>query len=263
MRPALPIVVFVSLVGLRAPCASAQDTGQADATSSTAARALFNEGVELAERGEWPNAAERFHRAIALRDSAVIAYNLGTALAHLGHPVEAAERFRRVIRDASADASLRASATEELASVEPTIAWITIRVGGPSGALRVAIDGHPIHEALVGVAVPVDPSAHEISLLDADDAAAATSTVTLAEGERREVSIDAPATEVVAPEVAAPPLVAPIVPPPPSDDTWLWVGVGTGAAVLVAGVIITIVFVSTSGGPSAWSGNAGIIEARP
>jgi hypothetical protein len=257
MRLVIQFVACLAGLAVLAPTARAQD-----ATASVAARALFNEGVQLAEADQWEAAADRFHRALALRDSAVIAYNLGTTLTHLGHPVEAAECFRRVSRDASADPALRENATQELAAAEPTIAWMTIV--GASDGLHLAIDGRAVHAALLGSAVPVDPGAHAITLVDGDGVAVVTQSVSLEPGERREVSLDVPEPEPEAePEPAPPPLTLPAPEPPPQDDTWLWVGVGSGAGLLViGGIILTIVLVSTPG-PTPWSGNAGIVEARP
>lgn len=239
-----------------------------DATASSAARALFNEGVALAEQEQWSDAAERFERAIALRDSAVIAYNLGLALEHLGRPVEAAERFRRVARDAAADATMRASANTALAEVEPHIAWVTITIEGDRLGRALRVDGHEIPEALIGAATPVDPGTHAISLSEPGGAEVSTQSITMAEGQRESVTLASPPRPepVPEPEVVTPPVQEPVVdltpapPPPPSDDTWLWVGIGAGAAVVVAGIVVTIVLVTTPAQASPWSGNAGVIE---
>ncbi|HMI90773.1 MAG TPA: hypothetical protein VK509_05385, partial [Polyangiales bacterium] len=60
-----------------------------DASRAASARALFEEGVTFADQGHWDEASDRFRRALALRDSAVIAYNLASALQETGHLVEA------------------------------------------------------------------------------------------------------------------------------------------------------------------------------
>lgn len=237
-----------------------------DATASSAARALFNEGVTLAEQEQWADAAERFERAIALRDSAVIAYNLGLALEHLGRPVEAAERFRRVARDAAADGAMRASATTALAEVEPRIAWVTITVEGDRLDRALRVDGHAIPDALVGAPTPVDPGTHAITLTEPDGTDVSTRSITMTEGQRESIALASPPRpEVVAePEPVPAPTHEPVVdlspPPASSDDTWLWVGIGSGAAVVVAGIVVTIVLVSTPSQASPWAGNAGVIE---
>lgn len=237
-----------------------------DATASSAARALFNEGVTLAEQEQWAEAAERFERAIALRDSAVIAYNLGLALEHLGRPVEAAERFRRVARDAAADATMRASATTALAEVEPQIAWVTITVEGDRLDRALRVDGHAIPDALVGAPTPVDPGTHAITLNEPDGTEVSTRSITMTEGQRESVALASPPRPEVVPEPAPEPTSEPVVdlspspPPAASDDTWLWVGIGAGAAVVVAGIVVTIVLVSTPAQASPWAGNAGVIE---
>ncbi|MCC7535187.1 MAG: hypothetical protein IT379_03195, partial [Deltaproteobacteria bacterium] len=63
-----------------------QPTGGTE-DQAAAARELFREGVGFSDRSEWAPAADRFRRALALRNLPVIAHNLGVALARMGRVV--------------------------------------------------------------------------------------------------------------------------------------------------------------------------------
>src|SRR5690349_21617960 len=55
------------------------------------ARALFEEGVALADKGDWSAAADRFGRAYELKPTAGIAFNWSSALTKTGKLVQASE----------------------------------------------------------------------------------------------------------------------------------------------------------------------------
>lgn len=256
------LVALLSL--LPAAFARAQD---GSATSATAARALFVEGVAAADAEDWATAAERFGRALSLRPSATIAMNLGVALEHLGRLVEAMELLRGVARDAAANPEVRASATESLAALEPRIAWVHLTVDGPLDGVIFSVDERPLSAALVGTLVPVDPGLHRF-VASRDHGEVASLSLTLTEGGREDAHLAIPA-RVEAPlptEVAAPvddaPLEAPLeIPLPPSGPDPLALGLGIGGGVLLAGgvVALVLVFALPSGG-MPFMGNAGVVE---
>ncbi|UJR78437.1 tetratricopeptide repeat protein [Sandaracinus amylolyticus] len=177
---------------LLAPAAHAQDP---DPARGAAARALFQEGVGLARRGDYAEAIDRFRRAQALRPAAPIAYNLAAALAHEGELVEAAELLERVLRDPSIPPQLRASAERQRDQIAPRVGRLTVRLEGDHGGVRVHIDERELPEAMVGVPVPIDPGAHEIrAMRDGEDVA--HERIEIGEAERREVALTIPARVV-------------------------------------------------------------------
>src|SRR5262249_4633550 len=127
------------------------------------ARALFSEGVKLADRGNWSEAADRFRRALALRDSPVIAYNLASALKELDQLVAASELLQRIAGNSEVDAALRKSANATLAEITPRIARITVHTEGMSQGDEIAIDEQPLLEAQLEVAIPIDPGTHAVA----------------------------------------------------------------------------------------------------
>ncbi len=114
----------LAMLALTAPRLEAQD----EARASAAARALFQEGVDCVDAGDWACAAERFGQAARLRPSPVILSNQGVALMHVGRLVEASEAFRAVLRDASASEALHADAERYVAEIAPRLGRLTISV---------------------------------------------------------------------------------------------------------------------------------------
>lgn len=229
-----------------------------------AARALFEEGVAHADAGRWNDAADRFSRAHSLRPTPEIAYNLSTALARVGHLVSAAELLRQVIDDPQATARVRAAAEARLAEVDRRLCHVTVHVEG-AGPARVWLDGRPLDAAAIGVAVAVDPGTHVLEVRTGARTASSR-TVTLSDGKRETIVLEAPAPDLQAvrpPPVLAAPAVAPraadvvAAPPARSDGDafwrkgWFW---GTVAAVAVT-VGVGALLASRSGQGDPVGGN--------
>lgn len=263
-------IVLVSCVlvaaCLQTPLAAAQTE---DASRAASARALFEEGVALADQGHWEEASDRFRRALALRDSAVIAYNLASALQETGRLIEASELLRRVRADAAADAELRASASSALAALEPRIAKLSVQVRDRQSADHVRLDARELLPAELDVALPIDPGAHTLRVERAGQTVAERA-LTIAEGESQTVVLE------IAPPVPTPREVAVAAPPvqaapahtshaePPLTGRWyFWAGVG--AAAVGVGVLVAVL-ASAGGGelsePAAGDFEPGVVGVR-
>ena len=92
------MLLCMCLAWVAAPHCATAEPG-ADPARDASARELFEQGVALAERGDWVAAEDRFRRALSLRNSSVIAYNLASALCEQGKLVEASELLHRVLAD--------------------------------------------------------------------------------------------------------------------------------------------------------------------
>jgi len=219
-----------SMLVATCPVASAQDAD--DPAARATARALFTEGVGFVDAEQWTEAADRFERARALYDSAVIHFNLATVYLELGRLVEASEHLRDVIRRDDGEEDVRRAARERLTDVDARIAHLTIRVEGEAD--EVTRDGATVPSVALGVAAPVDPGRHELRALRGGDVVA-EETVELAEAASEEVVLVVPASVVIGdPELPDPD------PDPTVDDEpfyaswWFWTIVGVvvvGAAV--------------------------------
>lgn len=232
-----------------------------DALHSASARALFEEGVKLADAGQWNDAAERFQRALSLRDSQVIRYNLAAALVELGRVVEASEMLRQVQRGAGDDPELRTQAEQQLALANSRLARLTIRVEGELGGREVSLDGRTLSSALVGVAIPVDPGSHAVKLLAGDTELDAQS-VQLPDGASTAITLSGEL--VPTPQQAARSMVAeqpaPVMHDEPAPEQRskrrLWWGIGGAAVVVISAAVVGAVLASNkSASPSAFQGN--------
>lgn len=259
------LLCLACLICAASPRALAQD-GSADAVRDASARLLFQQGVTLAEHGDWVNAADRFRRALALRSSPVIAYNLASALSELGKLVEASETLRRVLTDDNAEPALRHLAVQLSRSLSDRIARIVIDVQGQQLGDSVILDGHVMHAAQLSVEIPVDPGDHQLRLERAGQTVD-LQTFALAQGARQELRLVAPPLSAAtpagerslaraAPAALALPAPAPQREPQPSLFTrwWFWTG---AAGVVVLGSVAALA--AASGGSSraepAFQGN--------
>lgn len=250
-----PLLVFalsiVSQLGLSVALAQS-----ADPTFDTSvARSLFQEGVALAREGDYAAATDRFRRAQALHPSPSVAYNLASALVHQGEVVEALEILNGVLRDPATTPELAQAAQRQRDAIAPRVARLTVRVDGPTDDVQVQIDSHDVRAAAIGVALPIDPGAHEVLALRGGEVAARNAVV-LTEGESREVQLVIPAAEApsVAPE--PPPAPAPLAlatptPAPGHVDDGVWIGIGVGTSVLAVGIVVAMSILLTTPGPAA------------
>lgn len=228
--------------------ASAQDAELLPADRATA-RALFSEGVERVDAQEWAQAADRFERALALYDSAVIRFNLATVYEELGRLVEASEHLRDVIRRDDADAEVRAAAAERLTAIDARIAHLTILVEGEAD--EVTRDGVTVPPVALGVSTPVDPGSHAVRALREGEVVA-EETVELAETASEQVVLTVPPPVILEDPV----LPDPDLPPPEEEpfyaQWWFWTIIG----VAVAGAAVGIgVGVGVSQGSAACAGD--------
>lgn len=234
-----------------APLASAQ-TGDS-ASMSGAARDLFQEGVTAAREDRLEDAIEAFERSYSLSPRDATLLNLAQVQERAGHLVGAIDSYRRFLARADADMLARHGTRAEaaLAALEPRIAHLAIMTFDVEADDEVRLDGAVLERASFGLDLPVDPSAHVVTV-HRGEVECAHETVTLQEGGRRdlEVRMRCPAeARVVSRRVASP--------PSGSDDTpWIALGVGGGVAV-VAAIIIGIVVASAPPPATPFMGNVG------
>jgi hypothetical protein len=132
------------------------------AADPVAAEALFAEGRQAAERGDYRTACERFGESERLDPAPGTLMNLGECKARLGlvasawqHYREAADRFAG---DPRQDVAVR-----EAAALEPRLSRLRIGLA-PAAPTDTVVerDGERLGRGSYGVAVPVDPGAHRV-----------------------------------------------------------------------------------------------------
>ena len=192
-------LVLMCLMWLCQPAAiKAQES--AELARDASARELFDQGVGLAEQGDWAAAEDRYRRALALRSSPVISYNLASALSEQGKLIEASEMLRRVLADDKTEPALRQTATQLQATLGPRIGRIQIALQGQERDDSVLLDSRVLHSAQLNVEIPVDPGSHQLRLERAGKTLDLQS-FTLEPGGREEISLVAPAVSATPLEI--------------------------------------------------------------
>jgi hypothetical protein len=221
------------------------------------ARTLFQEGVALADRGDWVGAADRFGRAHSIKPTAGIAFNWARALVETGELLHARELLMTLERDANADAQLRSESATMASSLERRIAHVRIDIEGePSADVAIVVDGDSWPRAALGVASPIDPGAHTVVCTE-KGLQRARVDIELAEGERRDVTLRLRADESSDAEEQADsgPNDTGATKKPLYKNWMLWSAVG----VVAVGAVVTGALLASSGeagAPTPVMGNA-------
>lgn len=136
----------------------------AEGADEARARALFGQGRQLADAGQYAAACPAFEAASGLFESAGVLVNLGDCYEKLGRTASAWTAFARAAEVASRTDRPQeaAEAKRRQAVLTPRLVRISIGVATGVPGLTVTRDGAIVPAASWGVAVPVDPGDHEI-----------------------------------------------------------------------------------------------------
>jgi hypothetical protein len=212
------------------------------------ARTLFEEGVALADRGDYVRAADRFGRAHTLKPTSGIAFNWASVLLESGKIIQAQDLLLGVVRDPAADAQLKREAEQMLRSLAPRVSRLRVRVSGPvDDQTRVQVDGNDWPRAAWDIESPIDPGVHQLRLLHGDRELAQRQQA-LAEGESRDALLEVPQPAEALPPVALEPSVPEHVAPPPRPLYKHW-AVWTAVGVVVAGGVVAGIVLATRKDP--------------
>jgi hypothetical protein len=220
---------------------SAQDVAQA--------RVLFNDGMDLKEKGDLKGALEKFKAAHALGNTPLTGIELCKAHQALHQPVEAREACLSVARigpipeESQRSKDARGEAAKIAEVEKPKMGSIKVKVvGAPAGTTpTVSIDGVQIPSAALDVPRPVDPGSHVI-LASVGNGGQTKATLETKEGENREVEV--PVQPPAAGEPTTPPPTSgqagptgPAPPPKKKGNTFGTVMLGLGGTAALIGLI--------------------------
>jgi hypothetical protein len=244
----LKMFALTLLVGLLLVASAPAHTMAQAPQQNALARTLFEEGVALADRGDYVGAADRFSRAYSLRPTSGIAFNWASVSIETGKLVQAEDLLLGVLRDPAADASLKAESETMLSALRPRLARLLVHVRGHGEApvaqdVQVEVDGQTWPRAAWDVASPVDPGPHAV-LLKRGEVELQRSEATLAEGAAREIVLEVPAERaepLVSLSAQPAPVDEPVVQRPLYKNWMLWTAVGV---VVAAGVVTGVVLAS-------------------
>lgn len=229
---------------LAAPSARAR----VDDATRDAARELAHRAEAASRSGDYRRAADLYRRAYALVPAPTLSIREARALAQIGKLVEAAEAYVRTIRTPLQPSSPAvfdqavAQAKSELAALRPRIPQLKISVQGvPARRVVVELDGRVVPRALVGVAAPVDPGAHELTA-KGPRGGHTEARVVLEPAESRSVVLTLrPVTTSAAGNAAVTAGTPATGEPAPArgraQRTWGFIGLGVGAAGLGVGLV--------------------------
>ncbi len=226
--------------------------GQRSAADIETARQLYNQGVELRDRGDHAGALEKFKAAHALGNTPITGVELCKTHAALKQPVEAREVCLSVARipplagetDRSREARSEAGRVAE--DVKPMMAGLRVRIFGvPKGRdPTVLVDGAPMPLEAIGVPRAVNPGTHAVSAR-VGQGAETRATIDVREGETREIQLTVqapPPSEPPPPAAAPPPQGQPMYAPPPKEKK------SSGLATMGWGLAATGLLFGTIGG---------------
>ncbi len=233
----------VCAVALLATVAQAQPS----AADLETARALFNEGMDLREKGDVKGALEKLRAAHSLGKTPVTGLELGRTLMQLGQLVEARNVLVQVPQMAPdpSETAVRREArqeairlAEELRARVPSVRLVFNNV--PAGMQpAVMIDGVAVPPEAIQHERKLDPGTHTVvATLPTQPERRAEASVELKEREIKAVTLDFPAGAAAAPSTATPPPGAPAgpAPPPQSNKTMRYIGFGTlGVGLAIGG----------------------------
>ena len=156
------------------------------------AREAATEGVAALNEGRYADAIDMFRRAETLVHAPTHLLLMARAHVKLGKLVQAREVYIKITKEALAPTApqpfrdAQTEASRELASIEPRLARVTVKVEGDAKNLTVTADGERIPAVLLGVPQPFDPGKHEFKATG-ERMESKPSSVEVAEGGRQTV----------------------------------------------------------------------------
>jgi hypothetical protein len=180
-----------------------------------AAEALFEDGRKLVAAGKYSDACPKFADSQRLDPSPATLLNLASCYEKLGRTATAWATFREAAGAANAvgRADYTAAAERHAASLEPRLARLTVTVAHPVDGMQITRDGEVVAHAEWGVAIPIDPGSHQITV-SAPGYQTWASTISVAQdGAQATVAVPElqklPSEPAPAPTTAPPPAPAP------------------------------------------------------
>jgi hypothetical protein len=195
-RPLLALLLAL-VPALQAPAVLAAP--EPTPSELSVARRLFDEGKAAEDAARWREAADKFRRATAIKDTPGMRFHLARCEEEQGAFVEALveyDRARELI-----DGGMRAADVEKLLAVarervRAKVALLTLRLPTDVKNVSVELDGKALSASVVGVPMPINPGKHRLSAV-AVGRTPSTLELTLGTGEVRELPIELPVATTV------------------------------------------------------------------
>jgi hypothetical protein len=172
LRPQPPITAALALMEgtmrryLQAACLisamALASNAHADNARTAEAEARFNEGIKLADSGNYDQARLKFLQALEMKKVASVLFNLAGVEMRTGHEVEAVEHYRAFLKLAPADPRITDALTD---TAKNNIGELLKKIGqidieAPQEA-KISIDGRVLEE-MPNEPLPVSPGKHTV-----------------------------------------------------------------------------------------------------
>lgn len=249
LRPSSVLALLLALTPqLVAPLASAAP--EPTPSEISVARRLFDEGKVAEEAGRFREAAEKFRKALAIKDTPGIRFHLARCEEEQGAFVEAIleyDRARELLDSGVKAPDVARLLPEARERVRGKVASIVVSLPDGTTDARVELDGKPLSNSVLGVPVPVNPGKHQLRA----SAVGRTSYVgelELGMGETKQLVIELPRASAAPPTAPVNPLPAPAPRPQTkrsegsASDTARTVVLVSEASLFAAGITTGIVF---------------------
>jgi hypothetical protein len=209
-----------------------------------AAEALFREGRSEVSAGRYETACPKFAESLRLDPALGTLVNLAECEEHTGALASSWEHWRQALDQLPAADDRVAIAQQHVAALEPRLPRLALELapGVPSDT-RVQRDAVELGGASLGVAIPVDPGDHVLTIVAANHEPG-KKTVHIGEGQTLKVVVE-PGALMAAPS----PVVGASAPAAPADEsnrlrTAGWVMGGVGVAGFVGAAITGVLVVN-------------------
>lgn len=219
IRTVLPMLVpgskplLVLLLALAPTLCSAAAMAATEPTASeiSVARRLFDEGKAAEEAGRFAEAAAKFRKAIAIKDTPGMRYHLARCEEEQGAFVEALveyDRARELIEHGAKAADVAKLLDGAREKVRAKLALLTLLLPDDVKNVAVVLDGKALSSSVLELPMPINPGKHRIS------AAAVGRTkfegeLQLGFGEVKQLAIELPVSTTAPAVAASPPPLAP------------------------------------------------------
>jgi hypothetical protein len=221
----------------------------AQGNDSQQAEALFREGREAVDRGDYTTGCTKFAASLRLTQRASPLLNLANCEEHQGRLVSALAHWTEGIALLPKGDERIESSRQRVEALGRRIPRLTIVLApSPPPGTKVTLDGAQVSPAALGVPQPIDLGEHTL-VASAAGFTDGTSTLVLAEGERREITVTPGIASVPVPVVVKPPPTEVRLPPEaPASMSGLrsagFVIGGVGLASLAVGAVTGILAIS-------------------
>ena len=249
-RSALALSTLLLVLGLSG-AAHAQRTAQDIAS----ARQLYNEGIELRDKGDMKGALDKFRAAHALGNTPLTGIELCRAHSALGQPVEAREtclgvgRIAPLPEESQRSKDARNDAARLAEAERPKIGSIRLKITGvPAGwQPTVTVDGRAVPPVALNEPRAVNPGVHTV-VAKVGSGPETRATLETHEGETKDLELAVqPPPEGEKPQPVGPAPAQPPPPPPEKKNTFATVSFAIAGVSGVVGTIAGLAAMSGEG----------------